>query len=228
MLSSVSSGLCKTAIMLAVTFGTSATFVVSSVEPAYANNGNGKGDGNSNRNNDKSNRDNGNSNRGNSSSNRNDNGNGNSSSNSQRNNSSNSAQSSSRSGGGGAISREVQGLNAAHATPAAMANAAPGSMPGKLSAYRNARRSLVAAVEAQNVAYAEYQRLSTMTPQQAAASYPDGSHAAALAAATNTYVALHDVAERAQNQTHQTLLQISGGRSLSQAAVAELNAMLGF
>ncbi|MBR2655058.1 MAG: hypothetical protein IKD58_00955 [Loktanella sp.] len=39
--------------------------------------------------------------------------------------------------GRGALASELKGLNAAHANPQALANAAPNSMPGKLAAFRD-------------------------------------------------------------------------------------------
>ncbi len=209
------SSLCKVALVTSLTLGTATIFVVASSEPAFANNGNGNGNGNSK------------SNRGNSASNRNDGDRGNSSnanrsSNNSGGNSANSSRNSSAS-----VSSELPGVTAAHAAPAALSNAAPSSVSGKLATYRNSRLSLVDTVQKQNVAYAEYQRLSQMTAAQAAAAYPNGDYNAVLANATATYVALHDQASQLQTQSRNALLQVSGGRALSDQAVSQLHALLG-
>jgi len=220
------SSLCKVALVTSLTLGTATIFVAASSEPAFANNGNGNGNGNSksNRGNSASNRNDGD--RGNSSNaNRNSNNSGGNSSNSNSNSGGNSANSSRNSSA--SVSSELPGVTAAHAAPAALSNAAPSSVSGKLATYRNSRLTLIDTVQKQNVAYAEYQRLSQMTAAQAAAAYPSGDYSAVLANATATYVGLHEQASRQQTAARNALLQISGGRTLSDQAVGQLHALLG-
>lgn len=188
-----------------VATGSVATLALTA-EPAWANNGNGNGGNKANRGN------NGNNNRGERAGN-------------ARGNNGNGAQRVSN--GRGAIASELKSLNAAHASPTALANAAPGSMPGKLREYRDTYSQLIAAVDEQNVAYAEFQRLSGLTDDEIAEAYPDGGYDQALSEATATYSALRDIAATAQGETQETLTALTGGRTLSDAAMAELHGLLG-
>lgn len=201
-----------------------------SAQPAWANNGNGKGNGNG-----------GGNGRGNSSSrsenSNSSNGNGSSRSSSASNSRGNSANASNarsngnasngNNGRGAAIARELGSVNASHASHAALANATPGSTSGKLRAYRDTFKGLMSAVNQQNAAYAEYLRIAEMTESQIARNFPGGGHAAALANATAAYTALRNNAATAQSQNQASLQQLTGGRSLSNAAMQDLHVMLG-
>lgn len=197
--------LAKSVTAVALVIGTASVFVGASTEPAFANNGNGNGNGNN-----KANRgDHGrNAERGNGRTNR-------------------SADVRGNGNGRGAIASELKGLNAAHANPTAMANAAPNSMPGKLNTYRDERLALVAVVEDQNEAYDAYQSLAELSDEDIATEFPDGDYANELAKAEATYLILRNEAVIAQNEANESLLTLTGGRELSEAAILELHDLLG-
>ena len=195
-------------LTLSLSLAGATALVTISADPAFANNGNGngngggngngRGNGNGNKNADRSERSNGNAN------------------NAGRGNN-----------GRGAIASELKSLNAAHASPTALANASPNSMPGKLNSYREDRLALVEAVEEQNVAYAEFQRLSGLTDAEIATEFPNGGYEAALSDATNTYAGLRETALTAQMESSESLMVLTEGRELSDAALAELHDLLG-
>lgn len=200
---------------------TSATVsLVVTADVAMANNGNGNGGGNANRGNNGRSENSSSARRSSrnsaAASNRN---NGNSNGNRGANNG--------NAGRGSAIASELKSLNAAHASPNALANAAPGSMPGMLRDYRDTFRGLIVAVEKQNIAYQEYVRLAEMSESAIASTYPNGGHAQALADAAATYNALRHDAATSQAQNQAILQRITSGRTLSNAAMEELHAMLG-
>lgn len=180
---------------------TTASAVTMSATPAFAErggNGNGGGNGNSGRDRDRGRNENARGNNGN--------GNGN---------------------GRGQLSRELRGLNAAHANPNALRNASPNSMPGKLYAYQQSQQEFVDVVDAQNEDYAEYQRLVSMTEEEVLAEYPDGGYEEAVTEAANAYQESRAEAEAAQTTANESLLELTGGRELSADARAELHRMLG-
>lgn len=185
----------------------SVTALTLTADQALANNGNGNGNGGNKSNRGNGGRDNANSDRGNK-------GNNGRSANAGNN-------------GRGAIASELKSLNAAHASPNALANASPGSMPGKLREYRDTYTSLIDAVDEQNVAYAEFERLSGLTDDEKAAEFPNGGYDQALSEATNTYAALRETAVSAQTETQSSLTALTGGRTLSDAALSELHSLLG-
>ena len=129
--------------------------------------------------------------------------------------------------GRGQLSRELRGLNAAHANQNALRNASPNSMPGKLYAYQQSQQEFVDVVDAQNEDYAEYQRLVSMTEEEVLAEYPDGGYEEAVTEAANAYQESRAEAEAAQTTANESLLALTGGRELSDAARAELHRMLG-
>ena len=192
------------AIFAGFTLGVALPITVFSAEPAFANNGNGGGKSNGNRGN----------------------GNGNASE-SRGNSGSASSNGNSGNNGNSAIARELAGLNAAHASPTAMANAAAESMPGKLHTYQQARLHLVQRVTEQNAAYETYMRLANMSEAQTATAYPSGDYTRALNDAARAYNAFQAQAEAAQAITDASLMSLSGGRVLSNAAMADLHRMLG-
>jgi len=69
-----------------------------------------------------------------------------------------------RKAGNGALASELKWLNAAHANPRALANAAPNSMPGKLHMFREAYQFVGAAREAAALSGEEYARLQALMP----------------------------------------------------------------
>ena len=194
-----------TALSVSLCLGLSAAVFVASAEPAFANNGNGNGNGKNA-----------------------DRGNGNNGRNQERTRNTNRNSDETRGNNGrGAIASELKSLNAAHASPNAMANASPDSMPGKLNTYKENRLALVEAVEEQDEAYAEFQRLSGLTEEEIATEFPEGGYEDALSTATNTYARLREDAVTAQTDSEEALQILTGGRTLSDAAMAELHALLG-
>ena len=206
-----------TALSLSLLTSGTTLVLALSAEPAWANNGNGNGNGSSNRRNvgNNSSRDNSNSSNSNSSNN---------------GNASKSQSNSSRNNGnaGRAISAELSSLTTAHTNPSALAAAAPGTISANLRDYRDSFRGLLAVVDQQNAAYAEYLRISEMSAEQIAATYPSGNHAQAMAQAAETYNALRHNAATLQAQNQASLQRITGGRALSNAAMSDLHVMLGF
>ncbi len=124
--------------------------------------------------------------------------------------------------GRGHLARELRGLNAAHANPNALANAAPNSMPGKLNVYKQAQEDFVAAVAVQDDAYDEYQRLIGLTEAEVLAEFPDGGYDDAVTNAANDYAAARADAVDAQTYADDSLSTLTGGRELSDSALAEL------
>lgn len=87
------------------------------------------------------------------------------------------AQSSKGGNGNGAIASELKGLNAAHANPQALANAAPNSMPGKLYSFQQAYQAIAAAQANADEAQALYDALAAMDEKAVfAAYYPDAEY----------------------------------------------------
>ncbi|PUB13152.1 hypothetical protein [Yoonia sediminilitoris] len=190
---------------VALTVSTAAaTFVATSATPAYAErggNGNGKARGNGN-------------------------GRGNSEARQSRREAREASRGNNGNNGRGHIARELKGLNAAHANPNALANAAPGSMPGKLNEYKEAHQNLVETVAIQDVAYAEYQRLIGLSPEEIAEAYPDGGYEGAVTSAADEYLAARDDAVAAQDLANDRLSTLTDGRELSDDAFSELKRLL--
>jgi hypothetical protein len=197
--------------LLLTTAATTSMFVTA--DAAYAErggNGNGNGNGNSSNrgNSDRGNSGGGNSGGGNSD--RADNGNGNSNGN-----------------GRGALARELRGLNAAHASQTALENAAPNSMPGKLFAYQQSQQVDPALKEAETAAMDELDRLTTLTEAEIAKEFPNGGYEAAVTAASDEYLDTQDDVIAAEEDASASLADLTGGRELSDAALAELHRLLG-
>lgn len=130
-------------------------------------------------------------------------------------------------GGGGAIARELGNLNAANANPAALRNAAPNSMAGKIYTYQQSKLAIISAENARNHSYTELYRLQNMSAAQIAAQFPNGDHAAAISAAGIRYNADTTIYSNAINTANQSLSALTNGQQLSAQAMAELNAILG-
>lgn len=73
----------------------------------------------------------------------------------------------------GALASQLKGLNAAHASAQAFANASPNSKVGQLRAYAEANNAALAAEDAAAAAAAEVARLAGLTPEEAALEFPD-------------------------------------------------------
>ncbi len=177
------------------------------------------------------------------------NGKGNGNSNRNRSRSENSRSDNARGGSErGRVARELRGLNAAHANQNALENASGDSMPGKLYVYQQAQQeySDLAAIEA--AAGDKYLSLLALTEDERAALFPaaaveetvvvEGEEQTAVAYDEAAYdaavgAALADLAEaEADAQEAETTLQTSldvltKGDELSDAALAELNRLLG-
>jgi hypothetical protein len=174
------------------------------------------------------------------------NGNGNSNSNSQGNAN---GQGKDGNNGRGAISSELRGLNAAHASDTAFLNASPNSQVGRIAVYRDAAVATETAKGEWASAYDAY------LAYQATYTGPTAADLTALLAATDPtapeYATLTSQLQTAQ--TYETelarlaglsndaaglyqeaaaiedgaLIEASGGRTLSEGAIAELRALLG-
>ena len=162
------------------------------------------------------------------------NGNGNGRANGNRGNSNREARvSGSRGNGGGgnngrgAIARELQGLNAAHANQRALESASPDSMPGKLYAYQQATLAIGASEQAVADAGAMYQALQNMTEERFNELNPTLDYSSTLQQAGQDYQAALNNLAMAQSDADVSLMALTGGRQLSNAAMNELMAMLG-
>ena len=190
-----------TALMLS-TIATVTTFV--SADAAYAERGgNGNGNGNARgRDRERPNANRNNGNRGN--------GNGN---------------------GNGAIASELKWLNASNASQNALENASPNSRPGQLyvfqQEYAAAQQSISDAEANELTAQQEYDRLIGLTEEEIAAEFPEGGYEDAV---TNAAIALEDAqgaVTTAESSVNDALLVLTGGRELSEGALAELLSRLG-
>jgi hypothetical protein len=133
--------------------------------------------------------------------------------------------------GRGAIASELRGLNAAHANQRAMENASPNSMPGKLYAYQIEQQSIEAEIAAAEVeeraARAEYDRLIGLSEDEIAANFPDGGYEDAITDAANDLLSAQGNTLAARERENESLMVLTGGRTLSDDALAELNRLLG-
>ena len=128
--------------------------------------------------------------------------------------------------GRGQLARELAGLNAAHASPTALANASPDSMPGRLNTFKVAQENFVEVVATQNTSYAEYQRILGLSETEIASIFPDGGYEAAVASAEGEYLADRQDAVEAQVIADESLAALTSGRELSPEAMAELRSLL--
>ena len=129
--------------------------------------------------------------------------------------------------GRGEIASELKGLNAAHASPTALANASPDSMPGKLYAYQQAvlaeREYDAQLLETEDT----YVALENMTEEEFLELNPDLDYAQTLAATLARLTALQEAAAGAEGSTESTLTALTGGQDLSEGAMQELARLLG-
>ena len=129
--------------------------------------------------------------------------------------------------GRGQLARELRGLNAAHANQNALMNASPNSMPGKLYVYQQAAIESAGAAAELDAAQAEYDRLIGLTEEEIDAEFPDGGYEDAVTQAAIDLEDAQTTAETAGGTANDALLEASGGRELSDAAMEELNRLLG-
>ena len=128
----------------------------------------------------------------------------------------------------GQIASSLRGMNAAHANENAFLNAAPNSMPGQLQTYRTAVTESSDLIKEQNDAAATLIALRSLTEDEIATQYPDGSYEAVLAAAVLDYETATGEATAAEQERTAILAAMTGGRTLSDAEMDALHAMLGF
>lgn len=138
----------------------------------------------------------------------------------------NAERASSGNNGRGQLARELRGLNAAHANSNALANASPNSMPGKLNIYKQAQEDFADVVAVRDEAYADYQRLVGLSEAEVAAEFPDGGYEDAVTTAAIAYDVASEDADEAQISSEESLSVLTGGRQLSDAALAELRRLL--
>ncbi len=133
--------------------------------------------------------------------------------------------------GRGAIASELKGLNATHANQRAMENASPNSVPGKLYAYQVEQQNIEADIEAaeaeERTARAEYDRLIGLSEDEIAAEFPDGGYEDAITNAANDLLTAQGNTQAARERENESLMVLTGGRTLSDDALAELNRLLG-
>lgn len=214
-----------TSIMALVLSLSTASVITLSATPAFAERG-GNGNGGANRNS-RSNRDKGRSENARS-----------------RNGNSNN--------GRGAVASELRGLNAAHANQTALENASPNSMPGKLYVYQQAQQEyaeLAVLVDAANERYAALLALTTdeqraelfpaptteepvvvdgeEEPAPETVIYDEEAYKAAVDAAQADVRDAEADAQEAETTVQTSLDVLTNGGDLSDAALAELNRLLG-
>ena len=126
----------------------------------------------------------------------------------------------------GALASELRGLNAAHANQRALENASPNSMPGKLFVYQSEQRAVADALSTEATAKSEVDRLVALNEGEIAAEFPNGDYEAALTAAAENYDDAQTETGVAQEDVGESLGILTGGRTLSDAALAELNRLL--
>lgn len=148
----------------------------------------------------------------------------------------------------GALASELKGLNAAHANPTALANAAPNSQVGRIASYRDAVLAVdqapekLAAKEDELAALAESDAYSDRTTDEIEAeiaaldadatteerqALEDELQAAEQRDALEEDIAnLQHTIDNADTITSEALLAASNGRELSDAALAELHRLL--
>lgn len=136
--------------------------------------------------------------------------------------------------GRGALASELKALNAAHASPQALANAAPDSMPGRLAVFKDSYETMLAATTtlneataARDAAYAAAVKELVVgsDPYLAAVAELETSQAYIdLVAAVDT--ATGTLATETISYTN-TYMDLTGGVDLSAEADAELLRLLG-
>ena len=157
------------------------------------------------------------------------NGNGNGGGNGRGNGNGRSAERDSERGnnGRGALRSELKGLNAANANQRALENASPNSMPGKLYAYQTAQRAVSEAETAEDAAQTEYDRLVGLTEEEIAEQFPDGGYEDAVTAAATALEEAQAATVAAEGEAEGSLMVLTDGAALSDAALNELHRMLG-
>lgn len=129
--------------------------------------------------------------------------------------------------GRGAVASELKWMNAANANQRALENASPNSTPGQLYAYQSSQRDAANAQAAADNAQAEFDRLVGLSEDEIAAEFPNGGYEDAVTNAANTLAAAEETAAGAQENAEISLTTLTRGRTLSEAALAELNRLLG-
>ena len=137
------------------------------------------------------------------------------------------AGSNSRGRSNGSIVDELPAFDLADTTPEALEAADPDTRAALMAEYRAAREALFAAAVHQEESHATYTALRELDEAGIAAQFPDGGHAAALAAAKSVFIAARQDVVDQQHLTRELLMVISDGKDLSDGAVHELHVLLG-
>ncbi len=127
----------------------------------------------------------------------------------------------------GAIASELKGLNAAHASANGLANSSPDSMPGKLYTYQQSTLALNSSATAVQEASDLVDALNAMTEEQFNDLNPDLDYTATILQASVAYDTSLAALDAAEIDADASLLTLTGGRELSDGAMAELQALLG-
>ena len=134
--------------------------------------------------------------------------------------------------GNGAIASELKWLNAANANQNALENASPNSRPGQLFIFQNdyvAAQEAIAIAEQNEIdAQVEYDRLINLTDEEIATQYPEeGAYDAAVTTAAQNLQNAQTASAEAEGAVDDAILTLTGGRELSEGALAELLSRLG-
>ena len=125
------------------------------------------------------------------------------------------------------IAEELPEFDFAQTAPEALENPAPNTREAQMARYRDARHDLFIAASAQEIAYQKYIALRDMDEDAIAANFPNGDHDFALAQARDAFMLLRADVEAKQIATQDILNEVSAGVPLSDAAIRELNGLLG-
>lgn len=125
------------------------------------------------------------------------------------------------------IADELPEFDIAETAPEALENPAPNTRAAQMARYRDARQALFVAASAQEIAYQTYIALRDMTPSAISVEFPNGDHGFALGQARDAFMILRADVEVKQAATQGILSEMSAGVPLSDAAIRELNGLLG-
>jgi hypothetical protein len=99
-------------------------------------------------------------------------------------------------------------------------------MLGKLNVYKVAQEEFADALDTQDDKYAEYSRLVSLTEEEVASQFPDGGYEEAVTSAASDYAVAREAAVAAEIASDDSLAVLTGGRELSDEALAELGRLL--
>lgn len=125
------------------------------------------------------------------------------------------------------VTHDIGWITSSDAAGLDIEDGAADTMSGKLRAYRNAQHQLIDAIEKQYVVFGEYQRLLTLSDDQIASEFPNGTYVYALSVAATSYGQLRREALMAEDIARTSLHAVIGSRRLSDEAMTDLHSLLG-